>query len=60
MCFITQTNGNGMKKHCSLSAVTVDGFTDVSNNDINLKPSSPFGILLLYFKMIKPEWGALL
>lgn len=43
MSFIIETNvsistGNGMKKRCSLSAVTVDGFTCVSNNDIYLKP----------------------
>lgn len=43
LCFITQTNasmstGNSLKKHYSLSAVTVDGFTYVSNNDINLQP----------------------
>lgn len=43
MSFITETNvsmstGNGMKKHCSLSAVTVDGFICVSNNGNNLKP----------------------
>lgn len=35
---VTMSTGNGMKKHCSLSAVTVDGVTYVSNNAVNLKP----------------------